>query len=132
MKYFSFKELVSSTTAKTQGIDNIPTWEQIDNLKELIINLLDPLRQLWGSAIKVNSGFRSKQLNSAVGGVWNSHHTGGFAVDITTGTIRNNKKLFDTLLDSDLKWTQAILEKGGRWIHLSYVKENLKKQVSYT
>lgn len=132
MKYFTLYELCKSDTAKKQNIDNFPTWEVVDNLKELVENVLDPLRELWGSSIVVNSGYRCEELNKAVGGVSTSHHKLGCSADITVGSIEKNKELFDKLINSDLKWTQAISEKGCKWIHISYVENNLKNQVLYT
>jgi uncharacterized protein YcbK (DUF882 family) len=132
MKYFSIEEMTKSDTAKAKGIDNTPSQEVIDNLTKLIEAVLDPLRELWGSAIVINSGYRCEELNKAVGGVSTSHHKLGCAADITVGSVEKNKELFNKLLNSDLKWTQAISEKGCRWIHISYVENNLKKQVLYT
>ena len=132
MKYFSFKEMIKSNTAKSKGLDNTPTWDEIDNLKKLIETILDPLRELWGGPITVTSGYRSKELNKAVGGVSNSHHTLGCAADITVGSISKNKKLLKLLLNSGLQWTQVISEKGCSWIHISYVENDLRNQVLYT
>lgn len=124
--------MIKSNTAKAKGLDNIPTWDEIDNLKKLIETILDPLRELWGGPITVTSGYRSKELNKAVGGVSNSHHTLGCAADITVGSISKNKKLLKLLLNSNLQWTQVISEKGCRWLHISYVENDLRNQVLYT
>lgn len=132
MKYFTIEEMTKSSTAKANGIDNTPNQTAIDNLTKLIEIVLDPLRELWGGPIVVNSGYRCEELNKAVGGVSTSHHKLGCAADITVGSIKKNKKLFKLLLDSDLQWTQAISEKGCRWIHVSYVESDLKRQVLYT
>lgn len=131
-KYFTLKELIYSDTAKVKDIDNIPTFVNTDNLKDLVKHLLEPLRELYGKPITITSGYRSEALNKAVNGVKNSHHTLGCASDIVVGSIDANKALFKILIESDLEWTQAILEEGGKWIHVSYIKDNLKKQVLYT
>ena len=65
MKYFSIKELTKSETATKKGIDNTPNVEQIKNMETLINNVLDPIREQWGAAIYVTSGFRSIDLNKA-------------------------------------------------------------------
>lgn len=132
MKYFTFKEMIQSDTAKARGIENIPDWDDIYRLQRLIETILDPLRELWGGPITVTSGYRSKELNKAVGGVSNSHHTLGCAADITVGSISKNKKLLKLLLNSGLQWTQVISEKGCRWLHISYVEDDLRNQVLYT
>lgn len=133
MKYFSIKELTKSETATKKGIDNTPNAGQVKNLESLINNLLDPIREQWGAAIYVTSGFRSIALNKAVGGVSNSHHLGGYAADLTVKSQAGNKALFDMIRRSKLKWTQLISEKttaqGCGWVHISYVPSNLKNQV---
>ena len=133
MKYFSIKELTKSETATKKGIDNTPNAEQVKNLEALIDNLLDPIREQWGSAIYVTSGFRSVALNKTVGGVPNSHHIGGYAADLTVKSHAGNKALFEMIRRSKLKWTQLISEKttsqGCGWVHISYVPSNLKNQV---
>ena len=133
MKYFSIKELTKSETATKKGIDNTPNAAQVKNMETLINNLLDPIREQWGAAIYVTSGFRSVALNKAVGGVSNSHHLGGYAADLTVKSQSGNKALFDMIRRSKLKWTQLISEKtttqGCSWVHISYVPNNLKNQV---
>lgn len=133
MKYFSIKELTKSETATKKGIDNTPNAAQVKNLEALIDNLLDPIREQWGAAIYVTSGFRSIALNKAVGGVANSHHLGGYAADLTVKSQAGNKALFEMIRCSNLRWTQLISEKntshGCGWVHISYVPSNLKNQV---
>ena len=134
MKYFSIKELTKSETATKKGIDNTPNAAQVKHLEALIHNLLDPIREQWGAAIYVTSGFRSVALNKSVGGVSNSHHLGGYAADLTVGSQAGNKALFDMIRQSKLlRWTQLISEKttahGCGWVHISYVPSNLKNQV---
>ena len=133
MKYFSIKELTKSETATKKGIDNTPNAAQVKNLEALIDNLLDPIREQWGAAIYVTSGFRSYSLNKAVGGVSNSHHLGGYAADLTVKSQAGNKALFEMIRCSNLRWTQLISEKttpqGCGWVHISYVPSNLKNQV---
>ena len=103
------------------------------NLEALIDNLLDPIREQWGAAIYVTSGFRSIALNKAVGGVPNSHHLGGYAADLTVKSQAGNKALFEMIRCSNLRWTQLISEKttahGCGWVHISYVPSILKNQV---
>lgn len=133
MKYFSIKELCKSKTATDLGIDNTPNEEHIANMIKLIENLLDPIREMWGNKIYVNSGYRCKELNRAVGGVETSSHIYGQAADISVRSVSGNKELFEMIKNSDLKWTQLISEKttnkGCKWIHISYCENNLKNQV---
>ena len=95
-KYFSIEELTFSKTAERLEIDNHPTDPEIrDNLMALIMKVLDPLRDAYGNPIYVNSGYRSPFLNSLIGGSASSQHLKGQAVDITTGSKSENKKLYD-------------------------------------
>lgn len=92
--YFSFKELTQSSTAKAKGIDNCPTdWTIVLHLFELS-QFLSKLREAWGSAISVNSGFRCNKLNKIVGGVSTSVHKIGYAADIypANGKLKDFKK----------------------------------------
>lgn len=130
MKYFSFAEMIKSDTAKAKGIDNIPTWKEIDNLKRLIEAVLDPLRAWYGKPIIVTSGFRCKALNEAVGGVTTSFHAKGMASDITAGNKYENRKLFDYIKDN-LPFTEMGWEHGGQWLHIAY-NGNDDKEIFYT
>lgn len=82
-KYFKLEELLQSDTALAASIENIPSWSDVENLKKLAVLVLDPIRQSWGQPLKVTSGYRSPQLNAAVGGVPTSGHLEGCAADIT-------------------------------------------------
>ena len=68
MRYFTIDELCHSDTAIALGIDNTPNQEVKEHLVQLIEELLDPLREAWGSPIKVNSGYRCAKLNRATKG----------------------------------------------------------------
>ena len=131
MKYFTIKELCYSRTAKERNIYNEPTAVVADNLVLLVENILDPLRQAYGKPIVVNSGYRSKALNRAVGGVTNSQHLEGKAADIvgTPKTPEENKKLFELVRTLNLPFCQLIDESNMTWVHVSYDKYNIKKQV---
>lgn len=130
-KFFSIEELCCSNTAKAKGIDNTPSEEIINNLNELIDNVLDPLREWYGKPIYVNSGYRCPNLNKVVGGVNNSYHCKGYAVDIDMGDKEDNLPLFNYIKDN-LPFTELGWEGGGRWVHVAYVKgrEN-EKEIFY-
>lgn len=128
-KYFTIDELCKSNTAKLKGIDNTPNAIQISNMEELINNVLDPLREAYGSPIYVNSGFRCESLNRAVSGAKNSEHLSGCAADIDTHSMSGNKKLFDLIQKLNLPFRQLIDESNFAWVHVSYNKNDIKKQV---
>lgn len=122
MKYFSIKELCHSDTAESRHIANNPPAEAQFHLRQLIEQLLDPLREEWGSAIKVNSGYRSAVLNKAVGGSSSSAHLLGYAADIVPANGEMSK--FKAFVRAWLKgkaFDQYIDERGGvaEWVHLA-------------
>lgn len=133
MKYFTIEELTRSTVATARGIPNIPGENEREALEVLVLALLDPLREIWGSPIYVNSGYRSPALNKAVGGVANSQHIKGQAADITTGNTASNRKLFALIRDGGFDFDQLIDEADGTWIHVSYVSptENRRQVLKY-
>lgn len=131
MKYFTFEELTASATARRMGIPNIPSWRERENLRLLVDEVLDPLREAWGKPVIVTSGYRCAMLNRIVGGAANSQHTTGMAADIRTltDTATDNRKLFELALDLDLPFDQLIDEYGYDWVHISYSRYVTRKQV---
>lgn len=131
MKYFSINELCRSDTANRLGIDNTPNEEVKANLIALIENVLDPIREWYGKPIYVNSGYRCPELNKAVGGVNNSQHVNGQAADIDVFDEKENKKIFDYIVNY-LNFDQCLWENNGAWIHVSYKREggNRKQALS--
>ena len=82
MKHFTIQELSKSATAERLAIDNTPPRAARKMLTILVEQLLDPIRRRYGAPIIVTSGYRCPALNTAVGGVNNSHHIVGCAADI--------------------------------------------------
>lgn len=129
-KYFDLEELLTSSTARQKSIENLPSWEVVEHLKELA-DFLDGLREEWGSSIIVSSGFRNKALNKAVGGVEESVHQLGYAVDIVPG---NGK--FKEFVECVQKWLvgkkfdQCIIEKSkkSQWVHLALYNNTHKQR----
>lgn len=128
-KYFTINELTKSSTAQRLHINNNPTQEVKDNLDKLIDNVLDPLRELYGKPIIVNSGYRCTKLNKAIGGAKNSQHLVGQASDIRTvqNTKESNKELFDLIKNSKLPFDQLINEYDYNWVHVSYSPRNRRQ-----
>ena len=133
MQHFTIQELTASATAERLAIDNTPPRAAQRMLTILVEQLLDPIRRRYGAPIIVTSGYRCPALNTAVGGVTNSHHIVGCAADITTGSIERNRALFALVIDMQaahaIRFTQLIAEKGYRWLHISYVPGMLQNQV---
>ena len=132
-KYFTIQELTRSAEAIGRGIDNTPPPQIKVRINALINNLLDPVREEWGSPITVNSGFRSPTVNKLVGGAANSQHMRGEAADITAGNPAANKRLFDLICTMQqqgrVQFDQLIDEQGYIWLHVSYDPANPRNQV---
>lgn len=106
-KYFDLSELLRSETALNCGIENLPTWSDIENLHELAMYVLDPIRAQWGQPLVVTSGYRSAALNAKVGGVPASAHMIGCAVDVRLASW--SKRSITDLF----KEIQAMTESGA-------------------
>ena len=130
-KNFTLKELTRSNTALRLGIDNEPSKEGIYKLTLLATEVLQPLRDCLG-ALRITSGFRSPELNKAIGGSTKSQHCKYEAVDLQyfkRGKM-DNIKIYQALKELALPFDQVILEFGDAteyidpenpaWIHISY------------
>ena len=125
---FSVAEL---SKTNVRQFDNTPSMQVIDNLQQLVDNVLQPLRDKFGP-VTVTSGYRSPDVNKTIGGSGTSDHCKGFAADIEIGGM-DNKELAQYIRDN-MEFTQLILEfytqgvPDSGWVHVSYNKDNLKKQ----
>jgi len=124
-KHISYKEATFSQTATRKDIDNTPNEEVLCRMQAVAENIFEPLRAHVGGPIKINSFYRSINLNVAIGGAKSSQHTRGEAIDIddTFGHM-SNKEMFEFIKD-ELDFDQLIWEFGDdnnpAWIHVSYV-----------
>ena len=129
---FSLQEFTKSQTALRQGIDNTPNDEHLENAKELFENVVQPVRDNFGVTI-INSGYRSGDLNYAIGGSNTSQHCKGEAVDIECPGTPN----YDVAkwVEDNLDFDQLILEfytpgiPDSGWIHVSYKTEGNRKSI---
>jgi zinc D-Ala-D-Ala carboxypeptidase len=121
-KNFTLAELIRSDYATRQGIDNTPSEAVIDNLKNLATNILQQIRDRFGTVI-VNSGYRSPQVNSAIGGSKSSDHVLGLACDIEVPGMSNYA--LAKWCSENLIFKQLILEfytpgdPDSGWVHIS-------------
>ena len=134
-KNLNLAEVTRSETAKRRKIDNAPTDEHIENLKILAANIFQPMRDHFGKAIYISSGYRSEALNKAIKGSKTSQHCKGEALDIDNDNANNgvtNRDIFEFIRDN-LKFDQLINEfpvKGNpSWVHVSYSKTQQRNQV---
>jgi hypothetical protein len=127
---FLLWEFVTSSTADLLRIDNTPTSGEIKNLERLCKQILQPARDALG-ALKITSGFRSEELNKAVGGARNSAHRQGHAADVIP--INVGTKQFAKWVNDNCEFDQIILEFGTlenpNWIHVSADPRNRKQVI---
>ena len=119
MKYFSISEMLKSDTAIKQRLWNGAPKEAEENLRALVDEVLDPLREAYGRPIRVNSGYRCPRLNTLVGGTPNSQHMRGEAADIqpVVGNEADLPELARILIENG-KFDQLIIY--PTFIHVSY------------
>ena len=125
-EHLDLSEVVRSESAKRKGISNMPTAEHIANFKVLAEKVFEPIRQNFRCPIHISSGYRSKELNAAIGGSFTSQHCSGEAIDIDMDGTPNgvtNRMVFDFIKDK-LEFDQLIYEFGDAqnpdWVHVSY------------
>ena len=127
--------MTKSDIAERKGINNNPSPKQIENLKALAVNILQPVRSEFDRPLIIRSGFRCAQLNIEIGSSINSQHcadNNSAAADFEIPGV-DNKELAQWIRDS-LLWDQIILEfyKEGEpssgWVHCSYSTDLNRKQ----
>ena len=133
--HISYTEATRSNTALRRGIDNIPDVDELENMKLIAEKVFEPLRKWVGGPVKINSFYRSPELNIAIGGSKKSQHCHGQAIDIDDtfgGKFTNlNAEMFK-YIRYHLNYDQIIWEFGDddypAWVHVSYVNEDDNRQ----
>jgi uncharacterized protein YcbK (DUF882 family) len=125
-KNFKLSEFTESRTARQLGIDNTPGSKEIDSLRNLCVNILEPLRENLSEPIIINSGYRSEQLNHAVGGSLTSQHMKGEAADIRING--DASKILEALYKLGIDFDQAILYRKQNFLHVSLKKSGTNRR----
>lgn len=112
---FSLSEFLRSDSFP--NIDNQPLPEEKSNIIALVVNVLQPLRELCNQPLRINSGYRSPALNRAVGGVASSQHCKGQAADVA---CKNPKLLLDLMRTNGIEFDQCGIYRN--FVHISYRK----------
>jgi hypothetical protein len=120
---FTLEELIASEVAQRKGLDNTPNATEVANLVRTA-ELLEKVRALLGKPILVNSAFRSKSVNDAVGSKDTSQHRIGCAADIRVPGM-TPKEVVRACIDGGIPFDQ-IIEEFGSWTHISV--PNTKEQ----
>ena len=129
-KNFTYEELCHSSVAERKGLRNRPKTKEeesvvIENLKALCMEVLQPLRDFLGKPVVISSGYRSEEVNKAVGGVKRSQHLSGEAADIHVENTEQLIVIMHFIMDN-CDFDQLIWEKnkaGAQWVHVSYKRE---------
>ena len=122
-EHFTLDELTASETAARNGWDNTPNPDELANLKRLADFLEEVKQVLSGKPVMINSAYRSKPVNDAVGSKDSSQHRIGCAADIKVPGM-NPDEVCKAIIESDVQFDQIIREfwdkdKGGGWTHIS-------------
>ena len=113
---FTLDELTASQTAARKGLDNTPNATEVANLVR-VAALLEEVRALLKKPILVNSGFRSKAVNDAVGSRDTSQHRIGCAADIRVPGM-TPREVVEACIAANIGYDQ-IIEEFGSWTHIS-------------
>ena len=125
---FTLDELVKSQTAVRKDINNMPNPDQIENLKALAANILQPVRSHFDKPLIISSGFRCAELCIAIGSSINSQHAKGEASDFEIWGTSNEE--LAKWIKSELEYDQLILEfwseenPNSGWVHCSYSRDH--------
>jgi zinc D-Ala-D-Ala carboxypeptidase len=120
-EHFTLEELTFSEVAARLGLDNTPSPIVITNLG-LVAAVMERIRTLLGDRpIVVHSGYRSPQVNEAVGGVVTSAHCHGLAWDMICPAFGTPVEVALAILKSDIEYDQLIFEYG--WVHVGLAQE---------
>ena len=127
-KYFSLAELTKSSYAARLGIDNVPTGQNLINLKAAALKM-DEVRKLLGKPIYISSGYRCPEVNAAVGGSKTSTHLTGEAFDFTCPEFGTVAQVFEAIRKSPLRYDQ-LLNEYQQWCHIGFGKQLRHQQLN--
>ena len=134
-EHFSLGEFTKS--GSHPEVYNIPSHEAIANLKRLC-GWLEVLRERYGEPIRINSGYRSPQLNRKIGGAPTSNHLTGCAADIRVAgmeqAIRYAVILLDYADESKQEFDELLIERnryGAMWVHFAVRPSNNRRKISF-
>lgn len=122
--HFSLSEFVTSQTAARLGIDNTPPQAVMRAILRTATGM-EGVRTLLGAPIIISSGYRSPELNKAIGGAKNSQHVKGEAVDFICPGYGIPLKICKSIVASGIKFDQLIQE--GKWVHISFSDANRRE-----
>jgi zinc D-Ala-D-Ala carboxypeptidase len=118
-EYFTLAEFTASQTADRIGASKSPPPAVLARL-ERTAQLLDVVRHALGQPILVSSGYRSPEVNKAVGGSPTSAHVLGYAVDFICPRFGSPLVVARAISGNALLYYDQLIHEYGRWVHISF------------
>ena len=131
---FTLAEFTASATAKARGLRNDPTPQHLANMMRTAAGMEKVRAILGNKPITVTSAYRNPAVNKAVGGVSNSDHALGWAVDFKCPAFGNPLAICLAIADSKLVYDQLIHERkpdGSWWVHISFNPRTRQQDLTY-
>ena len=116
--HFSYNEGVHSDKAVELGLNNFPSAEVLENMTQAA-QQLEIVRSYLAQPVSVDSWYRSPEVNAAVGGVSNSAHLDGWAIDFTCSQFGTPEDIVKFIVSTGVKFDQCIVENNS-WVHISF------------
>jgi len=131
-KHITHREGIRSATATRRGLNNNPGETHLEAMKLVAKKIFEPVRTHFGEPIRINSFYRGKDLNRAIGGSKTSQHCKGEAIDVDGMNGITNAEIFHYIKDN-LDFDQLIWEFGTDkepdWVHFSYTGRRKNRKI---
>lgn len=126
---FRLSEFLRSETAVRRGLDNTPKATELANIRNVLAPGMQRVRNCLGVPVHVTSGYRSAEVNRAVGGSQSSQHSQGLAADFVAPDFGLPRAVARYLMERapEIRFDQLIWE--GAWVHISFTADRPRSQV---
>jgi zinc D-Ala-D-Ala carboxypeptidase len=133
-RFFAPREMIVSSKAAELGLSNLPAAEDWARLDDLVVELLDKVREGLGVPVTVNSGFRTPEVNRAIGGSPTSDHMLGAAADIVSPRAASSsrelaRRIVPLLEQLGVQWDQVIWYDHKPHVHVSWRRDRARRQI---
>lgn len=127
--HFRLSEFLRSDTAVRQGLDNTPKAVDLANIRNVLAPGMQRVRDSLGRPVLITSGYRSPEVNAAIGGSKSSQHSQGLAADFICPAFGTPRQVVQYLMErsGEIRFDQLIFE--GSWVHISFVAGAGRSQV---
>lgn len=127
--FFWLSEFLRSDTAIRRGLNNTPDESVLLNIRTSLASGMERVRNLLGVPVQITSGYRSPEVNAAVGGASSSQHVQGLAADFIAPDFGTPRAIAQKLMahQPDLRFDQLIFE--GSWVHVSFTSDRPRGEV---